>query len=377
MARRSRSRAKTSTDLAVPECKLLVAGTIRVPKQPPFAEDDADFEQSHNMSGLFCPNAAGWGLMVADELQGFHRLRVDRNGKTPKVLHDAALTLELPSQDFLRSRRLTSDDLQELDLEGIAAVGGKGPLSGKVIFIGSHANTRNSGKPNAGAHLIAVADVEVLRKSKKKPVPARWASLDPLLRRFFAWALYSELQCNGINIEGATVFERRLLIGLRSPTETGRQRGAYVLSTPLDGLMDEDFSKAELHIVPMSAPSIGIRSMERVGRTVLLVTGDAGVNDLRNGTVPACGSNLNPEKASRPFELVAWRPRSGRRPKALLRFPPQEAEEVENGKIQVAASRAKVEGIAVAQRNGSRVSLFVVYDGSDKVFYLPDVKLPG
>ena len=117
--------------------------------------------------------------------------------------------------------------------------------------------------------------------------------------------------------------------------------------------------------------------METVGRTVLLVTGDAGVNDLRHGAVLACASNLNMENEERPFELRAWKPGNGTRSKALLSFPRQEAEEIDkDGNVRLTGSRAKVEGIAVAERKGDRVSLFVVYDGCNKVFYLPDVKLP-
>jgi hypothetical protein len=99
MARKSRSSGKSSAPRAAPQCELLVAGTIQVPKLAPFARDDADFGQSHNMSGLFCPPGADWGLVVADELQGFHRLRIDRSGEWPKVSHDTALRLELPSEN--------------------------------------------------------------------------------------------------------------------------------------------------------------------------------------------------------------------------------------------------------------------------------------
>src|SRR5262245_4592786 len=129
MAKKAGGRASSDKDEA--EVKLYVAGVIEVPKAAPYDKNgDAD-GQSHNMSGLFCPPDADWCLMVSDELRGFHRLKVDRSGKRPKVSHDAALQLILPSVEFLDQHGLEQKHLKELDLEGIADVGDD------VIFVGS------------------------------------------------------------------------------------------------------------------------------------------------------------------------------------------------------------------------------------------------
>jgi hypothetical protein len=365
---------KASSDKDEAEVKLYVAGVIEVPKAPPYDTDgDAD-DQSHNMSGLFCPPDADWCLTVADELRGFHRLKVDRSGERPKVSHDAALELVLPTAGFLDEHGLDQKHLKEFDLEAIADVGDD------VIFVGSHANKRTKGTVNPGAHLVAIADKEALRT--KVRVPANWTSLDEMFKAKLPGRLNQQLQCGGINIEGATVFNGRLLIGLRSPTQgaTDDQKpGAYVISTPLEGVLKEDFSGAELHGLPTRARFIGIRSMETIGDTILLVTGDAGVNDLEDDQVPQCGANLNKEDDGRPFELRAWKPRSGNlmESRVLFKFP-EKKDNRKNGKKEnsTGPGRAKVEGIAMADRKGNTVSLFVVYDGRNEVFYLPDVKLP-
>ena len=352
--------------------RLYVAGVIEVPKAPPYDKDDDAGLQSHNMSGLFCPPDADWCLMVADELRGVHRLKVDRDGKRPKVSYDAALQLVLPSAVFLDEHGLDEKHLKELDLEGVADVGDD------VIFVGSHANKRNGGEVNLGAHLVAIADKKTLRTNVR--IPPRWTSLDELFKVKLPGRLNQQLQCGGVNIEGATVFNGKLMIGLRSPTQGAadeQKPGAYVISTPLEGLLEEDFSGAELHVLPTGDRFIGIRSMETIGDTILLVTGDAGVNDLRDDQVPECGSNLNKEDDRRPFQLRAWKPKNGNEMvrRILFEFPEKkDNKDTRDGPQK--RSRAKVEGIALADRKGNDVSLFVVYDGRDEVFFLPDVKLP-
>jgi hypothetical protein len=128
--------------------------------------------------------------------------------------------------------------------------------------------------------------------------------------------------------------------------------------------------------------------METVGDTILLVTGDAGVNELENGQVPQCGANINKESRERPFQLRAWKPKNGdlMESRVLFEFPEKndnKKKKSKQGKSDKKAkdnpeesSRAKVEGVAMVDRKGNTVSLLVVYDGRDEVFYLPDVKLP-
>jgi hypothetical protein len=320
--------------------------------------------------------------MVADEKKGVHRLRVDRSRTPPRLTYDKPLSLDPPTKQFLRDHGLEKSDLKELDLEAIAETGEKGALKGKVIFVGSHANKRNTGEPNPGAHLIAISDTQTLRSQTQTKIPVEWASLDKLFQMFFAGALYQKLQRGGINVEGATVYDDKLWIGLRSPTRLTAKPAAYVLSTPLKGLLKEDFSDAKRYVLPTSEPMIGIRSMETVGDLILLVTGDAGVNDLPlpRGTVAARGRklapqdwNINEENEKRPFQLRAWKPGDEEmHSRVLAVFPKKQAKKFDSHET----SRAKVEGIAAASENGKDVALFVVYDGSDKVFYLPDVKLP-
>jgi hypothetical protein len=258
-------------------------------------------------------------------------------------------------------------EFKELDLEAIASAGDK------VIFVGSHANKRNSGETNPTSHLVAIADTAALKASAT--APAQWASLDKLFRNdgMFPNALYKQLQCGGINIEGATVFEGNLLIGLRSPGRgtDGSTPGAFVISTPVDGLAGEDFSQATLRILPTEAPFIGIRAMETVGDTVVIVTGDAGVNDLKAGATMQCAANINKEDPARTFELRAWKPKNGDAlaPGSLIAFDPVAEKDFDGND-----ARAKVEG--VASDPGRPNAFFVLYDGSAKVRYLTDIVLP-
>jgi hypothetical protein len=357
---------KASSVSAMPEpVDLVTAGKIAVARIAPYEDDKSNFDQSHNMSGIACPGQGDWCLMVADELKGLHRFKVDRQGRAPKVSYDRALRLAPPPDAFLKRHGFRKKDLDELDLEAIAEAGDK------MILVGSHANKRNTGEINRGAHLVAVADKEELRT--RASVRAEWASLDGLFEIMFPSALYQKLQRAGLNIEGATVFKKRLLIGLRSPTRRNGKPGAYVVSTPLEGLLSEDFSRARRHVLPTGDPMIGIRSMETVGDTVLIVTGDSGVNSIGQSETDPAEKNINLEDDDRPFLLRAWKPNDDHlHPKMLAVFPEKKGQKFGATKT----SRAKVEGIAVAGRDGDTVSLFAVYDGNDKVFYLPDIKLP-
>jgi len=345
---------------------LAVVGTIDVAKVGAFKKPKKSFEQSHNMSGMFCPDA-DWCLVVSDELQGLHRLKVDRTGELPLLSYDTALTFDPPGQEFLTGHGMAGTDFEELDLEAIASDGDS------VIFLGSHANKRNSGATNPTAHLVAIANTAALKTSAT--ATPQWASLDKLFQKegMFPDALYKQLQCGGVNIEGATVFDGNLLIGLRSPTHgtDGSTPGAFIISTPLAGLAGEDFSQATLRVLPTEAPLIGIRAMETVDDSVVIVTGDAGVNDLKAGVTMECAANINKEDPARPFELRAWKPNDGNvlAPRPLVTFDQVTEKDFDGEDV-----RAKVEGIA--SDPGRPNAFFVLYDGSAEVRYLTDITLP-
>ncbi len=342
-------------------------GTIKVAEEA-YGDEEDRFDQSHNMSGLLCP-AADWCLLVSDELRGVHRLKVERNADNlPNVRYDAAIDLGEPSEAFQASHGLTG--LDELDLEAIASDGNM------AYFIGSHANKRKSGKYNAGSHLVAIAGLSDLRSNSA--VPAKWVSLDGLFKRndMFPNALGKELQCGGINVEGATIAGADLLIGLRSPTrlEGGGAPAAYFISVPLGDLLSEKFDDAKLHVVPTTEPFIGIRAMETVGDAVLVVTGDAGVNDLpkKKPSDPprTCDSNLNKEHPDRPFQLRLLKSKES---DAFATEPLMTFEPVKEKDFKKKPIVAKLEAIAAdpARPDG----LFVIYDGSDTVQYLTGVTL--
>lgn len=348
--------------------ELASAGAIAVTQVAPYDTPKKARKQGRNMSGLLCP-AADWCLLVSDELLGMHRLKVDRSAGRPTVSYDVAVALEPPPPELLASVGVGA--LEELDLEAVAADGSQ------AIFIGSHANKRNKGTANPASHLIALVELDALGGSTA--VPAKWTSLNGLFQRqgMFPDSLDRALQCRGINIEGATILDGRLLIGLRSPSRDpdGNGAGAYVISTPVAGLPEQDFSDARLHELSLDSPFIGIRAMETVGDTVLLVTGDSGVNDAEQ-PIAGCPENINREDPSRPFRLRAWKPGADAdaqlAPGILAEFPVKQAEDPDSTETSV----AKVEGIALAGEDGGAVSLLVVYDGISEVFELDGVELP-
>jgi hypothetical protein len=239
-----------------------------------------------------------------------------------------------------------------------------------VFFVGSHANKRESGEKNPASHLVAIASIADLKA--KSQVPAQWASLDKLFKggNLLGEVLYKQLQCGGLNIEGATILGEDLLIGIRSPSRgtDGANSAAYVISTPLAGLLDEDFSGARLHALPTDRAFIGIRAMETVGNSVVAITGDAGVSDLKDGAQPECGANLNKEDPDRPFQLRLWKPASGDafEVEPLITFDKVEGENFEGER-----SVAKLEAIAAdPARPGA---FFILYDGSDTVRYVTGI----
>jgi hypothetical protein len=305
------------------------------------------------MSGLFCP-AADWCLMVSDELRGIHRLSISRDANNnPSVRFEKALEFVPAAGDF-----------KEYDLEAIAHAGDA------VFFFGSHANQRKNGKVNPGAHFVAIAKLTDLRSRKR--VPVFWSSLDKLFARFdtLKGALNRQLQCGGLNLEGTAIIGSTLFVGLRSPTHgnDGKTPGAYVVSAPLSGLMTQDYAGARLHILPTDAPFIGIRDMERVGDAIVLITGDAGVNDLDPEIAPECEANLNKENKNRPFELRVWKPAAGDafQPEPRVTFAHLDELDKDGKK-----NRAKLE--AIAADPGRDGAFFVIHDGSDVVRYLKDV----
>ena len=192
---------------------LAVVGTIDVAKVGAFKKPKKSFEQSHNMSGMFCPDA-DWCLVVSDELQGLHRLKVDRTGELPLLSYDTALTFDPPGQEFLTGHGMAGTDFEELDLEAIASDGDS------VIFLGSHANKRNSGATNPTAHLVAIANTAALKTSAT--ATPQWASLDKLFQKegMFPDALYK------LCIDSGVVTGRLIRIA-RMQVEDGSPRVAH------------------------------------------------------------------------------------------------------------------------------------------------------
>lgn len=333
-------------------------GRIVVPVGGLYGKAGKALKQSLNMSGLVCIGKDR-ALMVSDEGVGLHRLHIERTSSGVTVSHEAALSLQLPPD-------LEGDDT-ELDLEAVARFGNR------LLLVGSHANERKKGGVNPAAHSIWLVEEDALLGDK--PIVARRASLDGLFHQWqrIGTGVNAQLQCAGLNVEGATVFQDRLLIGLRSPVRQGLgvRPAAFVISTPVKTVMDGDFSSARLHKLPTGRPFIGIRDMEAVGSSVLVVTGDAGVGDLETGAAPQCGENINRADEDRPFQLRLWHPGDGDR---LERKPVHEFDRLDGDPATGSTGPAKVEGIAKDPARDH--AYFVVFDGDPRIFHLVDKRLP-
>lgn len=349
--------------------ELPSAGEFAVPREAPYDGRKANFAQRHNLSGLFCP-AADWCVAVTDELHGVHRLTVARDAAgLPTLSHDASMDIGEPPAD-VQAKLGLSGSLKEFDLEAVAG------NAETVLLVGSHARKRKKGTSNAGAHLVAIIPTADLATGGR--VEATWTGLDALLGRedMLGAALGAQIQCAGVNIEAATLFGDRLLIGLRAPFGARRGPegadipGALVVSTPLAGLAEGDFSGATKHFLPTDEAFTGIRAMETVGDSVVMITGDAGTSDLEDGAMPHCGRNLNREDPTRAFRLQVWTPDAGDELEdASLALPDVFDEDIDDERVL-----AKAEGLGADP--GRAGGFFVVYDGSDVVRYVESFGVP-
>jgi hypothetical protein len=350
--------------------QAIEVGRIDVPSTKNSKDEDKD--QEVNISALFCP-APDWCVLVSDELRGFHRLKVSRDqNNMPNVSHEVALEFDLPDKEFLKSHGINGG-IQELDLEAIAAT------PERAYFFGSHANKRKRGTVNPASHLVAIAKIEDLETKAK--VPAQWTSLDKLFddeKGVLPRVLNKQLQCGGLNIEGATILGENLLIGIRTPSRgtDGSNPAAYIISTPLNGLLKQNFLGARLHALPTDQPFIGIRALETVGDSVVVITGDAGTSDLEDKKgkeiKPECGKNRYKEDPDRPFQMRVWKPGRGAdafEPCPVITFRKLKVKEGPDGKVAL----AKLEAIAADPARAG--AFFVLYDGSPTVYYLTGINV--
>ena len=213
------------------------------------------------LSGLFCP-AADWCVVVSDEKTRFSpaegRPRSDNAGRVAR----RDLRSGIAIRGVSRGARYRRRSLKELDLEAVAST------DDKVFFIGSHANKRKSGEKNPG--LASGCD----RIDRRPEVEDRGAGGMGEPRQavqgtaFLATCWTSSCSAAVSTSRAQPFWATDLLIGMRSPSRgtDGTNSAAYVISTPLAGFLDEDFSGAKLHALPTDRPFIGIRAMETVGK---------------------------------------------------------------------------------------------------------------
>lgn len=218
----------------------------------------------------------GQGLfVVADDEDDV--LRLYQRGR-PQVLATFDLT------DHLGGRR-ASGKLDEADIEGAARIGSR------IYWIGSHARNGKGKAAPARQRLFATditgrPDAPVL-----KPVGRAWSGLldamrgDTRLAELTEAAQQAPESDAGLNIEGlAATPDGGLLIGLRNPRPAG-----LALVLPLRNpreVIEQGAAPQFGALLRLDLDGRGIRSLERVGDTYLIVAGPHGEADKHSPQPP-------------------------------------------------------------------------------------------
>jgi hypothetical protein len=240
-----------------------------------------DGKRSRDVSGIACTTSTGLPrhcLMIDDNLQTGQFVTV----KEGKLEPGKAVPLIDNSHD---------DEKLELDGEGVAFFGDS------FYVIGSHGHPRHQigdGTPKSQDKIKAkiAAASQIVRIRLKGSIGNKLSMNDVLeirrtgkLREFIAadktLAKYMdqplELRAdgtgNGVTIEGVAILDGRLFAGFRGPSI--KDRGAPILSVPLEKLFGEGLDGAEITVVKLDNGR-GVRDLVAYGKGLLVLAGPTG-----------------------------------------------------------------------------------------------------
>lgn len=281
----------------------------------------AGFENSLDLSGIAAANATQC-LIGSDE--SFYI--------QPGVIH--------PSKKRIESRKPIALKISgkpkkaEVDVEGIAFH----PQDQAYYVVGSHGVGKKKADFQPDRHSVHQVPVDPASGGIRED-GIRQTSLLPWLERTPELAAHVKkpLQQNGLNIEGLTVSNGRLLFGLRAPNKDGH--ACIIEAAPRD-LFDAKPDKLVVHRVAIGEHR-GIRELAAVHGGFILVTGNASAEASKKITETlAAGPDTH-------FEILFWDGKSTTTTR-IAKLP-------DNG--------GKAEGLLVLSDTGTHLDLLVLFDG--------------
>jgi hypothetical protein len=298
-------------------------------------------------------------IVVADELVAAQAmtLATDLTSFTAGAMFETALPW---------CRNPASNDCPEWDLEGIARDGETLYVTGSMGFKRKRIS-RDDGRWVVAAITLGPDDKPVGKariQTDRAQLARIFAGHAPDIARF----IDTPLQCGGLNIEALGTRGGKLFFGLRSPSERKTGIAFIVEADAASTLGGQDALQAKLHRLQFKradgkpARHVGIRAIERLGESWLVVTGEAGVSLPKKEVLlermknlcdanPAAYNNA-PAKPGLAARLWLWSP--GSAPKEI-------------GAIGGAYAGKKLEGIATIAEQGPRVDLLLTFDDPENV----------
>ncbi len=280
---------------------------------------DGPVLEGTDLSGIACVSPTRC-LLGADESRSVQAVALSRHDKTLRALQ----TVEL----------LGSGD--EIDIEAIAAE------EDAYYVTGSHGIAKKTGDVQGNRYSIFRLRVDPatgLPAGAGNVAVATLADLireDPVLGPYFG----QPLQQKGINIEGLTIRDGRLFVGLRNPNLAGYAHVIEVAAADLFAASERpQYVLHRLHL----GEGLGIREIVATQRDFLIIAGNAGSEP----------SDEFPKAVDydegRGFWMFAWDGRGS------------EAERI--GRIPNAAGKA--EAMTVLEETAHHVDVLVLFDGPD------------
>lgn len=305
-------------------------------------------ETSTNVSGMACRQPDTLNdpldcLLIDDQRSAAQRVRIDGHRMMVLDQHVPLLGATAPGREAAgRAPRLTTCPggeraFRDLDGEGVAFA--PSDDGGHFYVTGSHGCGRSNGRFRASSFLIARVPVD--RRGVLGLPVLSWRLTDalfaaPVLAPFVGRSVN---EANGLNIEGLAFSGGELQVGFRAPTRDGT---AFVMSIGAAALfaMEGADPTGVVFALPLGN-DVGIRDLATLPNGELLVlAGPAQQQDV--------GYRLVAARLHRPAPGAAQ----------PIRVPIREL-----GRLRIAGSEVKAEGVTVlGERNGA-LQVLITFDG--------------
>ena len=351
------------------------ADLIPQPLNGPELFENYSDDAGYNISGAICLNGTDC-LVIADELIAVQRIQLNKD-----------LTAYTVGETFERIFSACIDPKQgncpEWDLEAIARDGQRIFVTGSMGFKRKKVKFDDDRWVVAGFN-VSPDGIPSIREPQTQNSHLWLSQLFSDHRPDISKYIDKPLQCGGLNIEGLARLNDNLIFGLRSPSD--RANGiSYLVEAPAKSILNgDDTLEAKLHAVPFTntdgsaIANVGIRSLERIGARLIILTGDSGVGVSKKqkyqdrrvdqcSNLPGRGAHTNiPSEPSLQPQLWVWSANT-KAPQII-------------GTIGGTFKRQKVEGIAIIARTANTADLLLTLDdpdGTSALAILRKVKIPS